>query len=223
MFVWNTARKSRWHGEDLIRSEQFGPDRLAEHAVSLAGAQGFAKPRSDNALAARLRDNQVALLASYRAIARAVEHGEAITPSAEWILDNYHVVEEQVFQIKADLPPGYYRQLPRIQKGHLKGLPRVFGIAWAYVAHMDSRFDADTLCRMLDAYQRVEPLTIGELWAVAITLRIVLVENLRRAGNRIVESHDLRRKADVIADHALGLLGVSQVPISTALDNAAAH
>jgi DNA processing protein len=38
------------------------------------------------------------------------------------------------------------------------------------------------------AYQRVEPLTIGELWAVAITLRVVLVENLRRLAEAIVRT-----------------------------------
>lgn len=149
-----------------------------------------------------------------------MESGQSITPSAEWILDNYHVVEEQIFQIKSDLPPGYYRQLPLIETGHLAGLPRVFGVAWAYVAHMDSRFDVDTLCRMLDAYQRVTPLTIGELWAVPITLRIVLVENLRRAAQRIVKGHRLRRRADAIADSALGLSGASPVPIAEALGNA---
>jgi cyclic beta-1,2-glucan synthetase len=35
------------------------------------------------------------------------------------------------------------------------------------------------LTRFVRAYQTVEPLGIGELWAVAITLRIVLIENLR--------------------------------------------
>jgi len=207
-----------WRDEDLIRAEQFGPDRLAEHAVSLASAQGGRPARGNHAiLSQRLAANEVALLSAYRTIARAVEGGRSITPSAEWILDNYHVVEEQLFQIKGDLPPGYYRQLPRIEVGHLAGLPRVFGIAWAYVAHMDSRFDVDTLCRMLDAYQRVQPLTIGELWAVAISLRIVLVENLRRAGQRIVRSHRLRRRADRIADRALGLSGEAPVPLSEAL------
>ena len=64
--------------------------------------------------------------------------------------------------------------------GPFEGYPRVFGLAWAFVAHTDSRFDPEMLCRFVRAYQRVQPLTIGELWAVAITLRVVLVENLRR-------------------------------------------
>ena len=63
----------------------------------------------------------------------------------------------------------------------------MFGIAWAFVAHTDSRFEPETLRRFVRAYQSVEPLTIGELWAVAITLRIVLVENLRRVAQRIVD------------------------------------
>jgi cyclic beta-1,2-glucan synthetase len=55
-------------------------------------------------------------------------------------------------------------------------------VAWAFVAHTDSHFDPAMLRRFVRAYQRVQPLTIGELWAVAITLRIVLVENLRRGA-----------------------------------------
>ena len=99
-------------------------------------------------------------------------------------------------EIREDLPPGYYRQLPKLAGGPLRGYPRVFGLAWAFVAHTDSRFDPEALRRFVRAYQRVQPLTIGELWAVAITLRIVLVENLRRAAERIVSNRDARQEAD---------------------------
>ena len=140
------------------------------------------KPGAGRPLAARLRDNGRVLLAAYRAIAAAIREERAITPAAEWLVDNFHVVEEQIREIRDDLPRGFYRQLPKLADGPLAGYPRVFGLAWAFVAHTDSRFDPQTLSRFVRAYQRVQPLTIGELWAVAITLRIVLVENLRRAG-----------------------------------------
>jgi cyclic beta-1,2-glucan synthetase len=81
----------------------------------------------------------------------------------------------------------------------------VFGVAWAFVAHTDSRFDPEMLRRFVRAYQRVQPLTIGELWAVAITLRIVLVENLRRSARRIVTSRAARQEADALADRLLGV------------------
>ena len=56
----------------------------------------------------------------------------------------------------------------------------------------------------MHAYQRVQPLTIGELWAVAITLRVVLVENLRRLAERVVDGRRQRREADALADGFVG-------------------
>ena len=140
-----------------------------------------------------------------------------MTPAAEWLLDNYHLVEEQIREIRDDLPSGYYRQLPKLADGPFAGYPRVFGIAWAFVAHTDSRFDPDMLCRFVRAYQRVQPLTIGELWAVAITLRIVLVENLRRAAKRIVSSRAARQEADTLADRLLGVNGHTAEPVASIL------
>ena len=72
-------------------------------------------------------------------------------------------------------PPGFGTEYDR---GHAaRALGRLGAVvAWAFVAHTDSRFDPDMLRRFVVAYQRVQPLTIGELWAVAISLRVVLVE-----------------------------------------------
>src|SRR4029453_16781365 len=69
-----------------------------------------------------------------------------------------------------------------------------------------SRVNPETLQRFVRAYQRVQPLSIGELWAIAITLRVVLVENLRRLGEGIVERRAARQEADGLADRLLGLV-----------------
>ena len=118
-------------------------------------------------------------------------------PADEWLLDNFYVAQEQIRQVRDDLPRGFYRGLPKLAEGHLEGYPRVLGIAWAFVAHTDSRIDREVLLRFLAAYQRVQPLTIGELWAVAIALRIVLIENLRRAADQIAEARAARIEADM--------------------------
>ena len=211
-------RANVWINEDLIREELFSPERLRQHAHSLAAAQPVSMRRQGGReLALRLRDDADVLLRCYHAIAGAVEEGDPLTPSAEWILDNYHIVEEQVFDIRGDLPPGYYRALPMLADGPFAGFPRVFGLAWAYVAHTDSRFDADLLCGFVDAYQEVQPLTIGELWAIPITLRFVLVENLRRAALRIVASQAIRAEADSYANRILGTGDTAPEPIATVL------
>jgi cyclic beta-1,2-glucan synthetase len=213
--VLGRTRHSSWGNDEILRAELFSIERLEEHAASLAAAQTVTRRRSfRHSLSGRLGQNESVLLASYRRIAAAAAEGRPITPAAEWLLDNYHLIEEQIREIRQDLPPKFYRLLPKLANGPFSGYPRVFGIAWAFVAHTDSHFDPDSLRRFVRAYQRVQPLTIGELWAVAITLRVVLIENLRRAAARIVSSRAQRQEADAAADRLLGANGLTVEPKS---------
>lgn len=199
---------SPWDSMAPVREELFGIERLEQHAQSLAAAQPVtASPPRVPSLRSRLSDNATVLLAAYRASAAEVESGAEVAPAAEWLLDNYHIVEEQIREIRDDLSPGYYRQLPKLADGPFAGYPRVFGVAWAFVAHTDSYLDPDILRRFIAAYQRVQPLTIGELWAVAITLRIVLVENLRRLTGQITAGRVARADADALAVRLLATGG----------------
>jgi cyclic beta-1,2-glucan synthetase len=191
--------------EPPIRSELFSLERLEQHAESLAKAQHVElRQRRTGKLSHRLDTNALVLRAAYRAISAAIEAGQPITPAAEWLLDNFYVVDEQIREVRNDLPPGFYRKLPKLADGPLQGLPRVFGVAWALVAHTDSAFDLQKLTRFVQAYQRVQPLTIGELWAIAITLRITLVENLRRLSEEIIARLSANHSANILADRILG-------------------
>jgi cyclic beta-1,2-glucan synthetase len=208
-----------WDSPKPVREELFSLERLEEHARSLALAQRVApKPIKGYPLAGRLADNAAVLLDAYRVNAKVIDEGRTITPAAEWLVDNYHLVEKQIREIRSDLPPGYYRQLPKLVEGPFAGYPRVFGVAWAFIAHSDSRFDPEALYRFVYAYQQTQPLTIGELWAVAITLRIVLVENLRRLAERIVIGRAARQEADSLANRLLGAaaLPAESVPVMLA-------
>ena len=206
--------------EEPIRAELFSVERLEQHGESLAAAQRIVPTLlSDRRLTRRLRDNDAVLRAAYRAIALTVSEERTITPAADWLVDNFHVVDEQVYEIQRDLPLGFYRQLPKLADGPLKAYPRVFGVAWAFIAHTDSRFDPQMLCSFIRAYQRVEPLTIGELWAVAITLRVVLVENLRRLAEGIVARRAAREIADALANRLLGIGAREAEPASIVLSH----
>src|SRR5258708_4508394 len=149
-------------------AELFRIERLEQHAEPLAAEQRVTpRPEAGHSLVARLRDNGKVLLDAYRTLAQATNEDRPITPAAEWLIDNFHVVDEQIREIKDDLPAGFYRQLPKLADGPLEGYPRVFGLTWAFVAHTDSRYDSEMLCRFLRAYRRLQPLTIAELWPVA--------------------------------------------------------
>jgi cyclic beta-1,2-glucan synthetase len=155
-----------WGSDGIIREELFSAERLEQHAASLAAAQRTtARPGGGRLLYRRLGQNKARLLDAYGTFSAAISKGQSVTPAAEWLVDNYHQVEAQIRQIHEDLPPAYYRRLPNLADGPFAGYPRVFGIAWACIAHSDSHFDVESLRRFLLAYQKVEVLTIGELWA----------------------------------------------------------
>lgn len=209
---------SLWDSRDPIREELFSVERIEQHARSLATAQQVTpEPIRGHPLAGRLANNAAVLLASHRTIATAANEGGAVTPAGEWLLDNYYLVAKQIHDIRTNLPSGYYRQLPKLATGPFTGYPRVLGLAWAFVAHTDSRFDPGMLCRYVRAYQEIQPLTIGELWALAITLRIVMIENLRRLAEAIVRNRFARQDADAVADRLLGAGGQAVEPAPAVL------
>ena len=193
--------------QDPIRAELFSAERLEQHAESVAAQRALAEGGSPRPLSSRVRDSGRVLLRCYRELAAVIREEGAITPAAEWFVDNFHIVEDVLREIREDLPPGFYRRLPKLAEGPLEGYPRVLGLAWPFVAHTDSRFEPETLQRFVQRFQQVQVLTIGELWAVPIALRLVLLENLRRMAEQIVNSRAARRDADALANELLGLGG----------------
>jgi cyclic beta-1,2-glucan synthetase len=168
--------------------------------------QSRRKSSAGKSAAARLEENSRKLIAAYKELAESIRQEHVISPAAEWLVDNFHIVEEQVREIREDLPRGYYQELPKLADGDYKDYPRIYALSIALVAHTDSHLDTETLRRFINAYQAVSPLSIGELWAVPISLRIALVENLRRLTTRIVSARAEREEADKLADKLLELI-----------------
>ncbi|HUE73352.1 MAG TPA: glucoamylase family protein [Pirellulaceae bacterium] len=176
----------------VLRGEAYGAEHLDQHARQLAQSQRVDKsPRKDRRFVARFADNAEFLRSAYEEIAAEIRHGDKVTAEAEWLLDNYYIVEEQLREIRDDLPQRYYWELPKLESGE----PRVYALALELVLHTDSALDEETIVRFVSEYQSVSPLSIGETWAVPIMLRLVLVENLRRVAAQMVATRRCRRQA----------------------------
>ena len=191
-----------------IRAELFGVQRFEEHGRSLARAQpiqplglGGTSNRTPPFFP-RVDENIAALREAYDYIALTSRSGHYVTPAADWLLDNFHLIEAQLQQIQEGVPHRYYADLPKLTEKPLEGLPRVYGIAWAYVAHTDSVLDPVLFTAFLHAYQEVSELNLGELWAFPTTLRVVLLENLRRMADRIARNKVAREVAHAAWDKA---------------------
>ena len=215
---WPRRLREPWGDSASIRAELYSDEQLQRHAVSLADVQIVVRDSTPVvSILQRVEQNRRSLVNSYRAILAEIEAGRSLTPAAEWLVDNFHSVEENIRQINQDLPRGYFRQLPKLGPGFLEGHPRIFGIVWGYVAHTDSVVDPERLGSYIRAHESRKALTLGELWAVPIQLRIILVENARRLSEQIVESAGQRSAADRAADLILGLDGSPPLDFSRAI------
>jgi cyclic beta-1,2-glucan synthetase len=187
--------------EKPIRAEIFGLLRFAQHGRSLAETHQAVRATFWAAtFRPRLRSNIRVLREAQHYIGIQATTGYDISPAAEWLLDNFHLIEAQLKEIHEGLPRSYYRALPVLVDQPLAGLPRVYSVAWAFIAHTDGAFDDDLLTRYLSAYQEVRDLSMNELWALPTTLRVVLIENLRRLAERVATNKAAREVANLCCD-----------------------
>jgi len=186
--------------ESPVGAEVFSLEHLEARAAELAATHRIAEPgKRGFDLLARLEDNKNELVEVYRGLTDAVQD-EPLTPSAEWLIDNFHIVEEQLREIRQDLPRKFYRELPKLETGAFTDFPRIYQLAVEVVAHTDNRLETATLRAFLEAYKIQSPLSIGEIWAFPISLRLALIENLRRLAVKILKALRDRSAADTLAD-----------------------
>lgn len=170
--------------EPPVRAVLFGMARFEQHGRSLAQAQAVQGTAGAGQFFPRLDDNVAMLQQTRRLIEKRHRDFRHLGAAGKWLLDNAALIDEQTHQVRRGLPRSFFRLLPRLRDEPLAGLPRIYGIAWAWVAHTDGGFDIDLLAAYLRAYQEERPLSLAELWALPTTLRVVLVENLRRLAER---------------------------------------
>nr|WP_145653399.1 glucoamylase family protein [Pseudoduganella lurida] len=176
---------------------------MANHGRVLAQSHVLSKKGGPDRLLSRLTDNAALLRQTAEELTAAVKEGRQITPASEWLLDNYYLIEEQIRIARRHLPKDYSKELPRLEKGAAPGTPRVYKLALEVIAHGDGRVDPESLCRFVEAYQEAAPLTLGELWAIPIMLRLALLENMRRVAARVAANRYQRDLANSWADQML--------------------
>ncbi len=168
-----------------LRSELFTEEQLKQHAKLISKQHKLISGQPSEQLLKRLAENERILMEVHAMLTKVVSRNERIVPAAEWLLDNFYLIEEQIYTAKKHFPKGYSKGLPQLAKGESAGLPRVYDMAVEIISHSDGHIDLNNLTGFINAYQTNTFLKIGELWAFPIMLRLALLENLRRLSIQI--------------------------------------
>jgi len=190
--------------EKPLRDELLSIEGLEERALALAARFTIdpAPRRRALDLFPRFTDNVRVLRATYRTLADDVRRGTFVVSAADWLLDNFYLVAAEISDIQRNLPRRYARGLPTLASREHAGHARIYAIAVELVRHSDSRLDRHQLVQFLNSYQRVAPLTIGELWAWPSMLKLALIENLRRLAEELLAARAARGAADAFVARA---------------------
>jgi cyclic beta-1,2-glucan synthetase len=114
--------------------------------------------------------------------------GEALeSPAAEWLLDNYFIVERAARVVRDEFPSEFERRLRRLTTGE----PLVLAVAREFIDIGSGHVDADSVTRLTAEFQTHRQLSIAELWALPIMLRLALLERLGAVAADIVPTADL--------------------------------
>jgi hypothetical protein len=173
---------------------------LETYARALAKTHQLTIEKPSEQLLKRLAENEEILLEVHNLLTASAKENKRITPAGEWLLDNFYLIEEQIYTGKKHLPKGYSKGLPQLAKGPSAGLPRVYDLAVELIAHSDGRVDLKSLNSFAASYQQESELKLGELWAIPIMLRLALIENLRRLAALIAKNRINKNLADYWAD-----------------------
>ena len=155
---------------------QKGSGKQGLSALELAKSHTIDKSRNIAfRLPAKLRKYRILMQSAYEYFR---SDGKKHIHAAEWVLDNYYVVQQAIRQVHNDMPGRYYKQLPVLESPLNRGPTRVFSIAWEITRNCENQLDQANIIRFVRSYQKIEPLTMGELWAIPTMLRLGVLESL---------------------------------------------
>ncbi|MEO8162019.1 MAG: hypothetical protein ABI588_11430, partial [Arenimonas sp.] len=92
--------------EPALRAQLFSADQMERHGHALAAGHRVTKARAADLLLARLAENELVLADACQQLAAASDENRRMSPAAEWLLDNFYLIEEQVRIAQRHLPRG---------------------------------------------------------------------------------------------------------------------
>src|SRR5512135_201642 len=147
---------------DAVKQPAFVLAGESEETVTeLARRLSACQPRRTSFLIpAQLKQFRDFFQACYDYFDESTKAEVSASQTAEWLLDNFYVIEQALREVEEDLPADYYRRLPKTQEGWL----RIYIIALVNTQREERRLDLEAIKNFLQTFQETTPLTTGELW-----------------------------------------------------------
>jgi len=190
--------------EEVCAQEPLSPDQLRSHAVELAQQISPLPPaKRHHPLLETLSRCEVDLEGVSRDLVESTQLEKPLSNASEWLYDNFHLIRSNVAEIRQNLPKHHDKILPALKREDGQIEFRIYAIAASLAHSTDSAVTSSNLTDFLASYQTAQPLTIAELWAFPLILKLVLIEQLCRLGQRVSWAERQRDLAYFWADRLI--------------------
>ena len=169
----------------MIRQSNLLLDELLEYAPQLAKEHHEVGTSKRVTIQRQLKKDLQKLDSIYYEILDRFEKQVELSTAGKWLIDNRYLLHEQYHYIQKNLRKDFFRRLPVLTSGRMKGSLRIYAILHHLLKQSDGSANPDVLLSFLWSYQQTQPLTIGELWAVPLVLRFVIFHQMRELYEEI--------------------------------------
>ncbi len=153
-------------------------EELAAHLAQHSEPSKSAVRRSP--LPARMKQLEVFLTAAHRYFEETSQIETSTSHTAEWMLDNFYIIEQTLRQVSRDIPSDFYHRLPKLKSGSGQ-MARIYALAFTLTKATEGHLEVSQIKSFINLFQNITFLQIGENWALPPMLRLSVLEVLAEA------------------------------------------
>ena len=184
--VVNTLQSAGSPAIFVVRPESSEAQEMpADDSLQESDPKGLTR----RAILARLQWYKAALSAARRDLVEANRLEHALSPAAEWILDNSYLIHTQIDEVQRHLPRDYSAWATGNGHGN------VYSVAHQLASKNDYAVNGAAIRDWLLTCQTEHPFTIAELWAFPLFLRIALIKALTDLAILVNRGQQMRESA----------------------------
>ena len=199
--LWIILKRSKSDKAPKIHSLPVSSDGIDDHVINMAVEHSVSHKKNIASWPLpRMDDNYNFILSVYTRLNEDILKNHEVPSSAEWILDNFYLIDEQVKQLRSELVKKNYSRLPVLKNGQFKGQSRIFALVMEMSILTDGQMDEAKLVHYLNTYQAHNKIFDREIWALPIAIKLALLENIRNVCEQIRDTKVLWNKADDIVN-----------------------
>ena len=143
-----------------------------------------------------LRNSFKQIKNNYKYIKKLDSIGEEVINSGEWLLDNIYLIEKEYKSIKDNMPKTYFDNLPPKYNDD-KGEARILACVREYTKSAGLHINEKELIKFIK--DKEYELTMGEIWAIPLMLRISLITSISDISDSIVSIEQEKLKGKYAA------------------------